>query len=256
VHCVAWGEAEAKRTNQTLAVVMKPVLPNIRFPNMFTQEIASIVKPTGLLSNKQLLALYSYLGNRRSKLNTNVCPFSTKPRKPLDPEYTSMLVWDPSRKHNSCTLSQNNTVCNASNSSNRHVAAKLVMRPKDKASYKWLVELRGSDAYAMIGVVRDSYTNLNRGGYIADSTMGGHALYTTSTWTCYDNGQSRSLSGHSGRGNRTIAIKMDMKTRNISYWKDSFKGQLIGSFPVRNGTSALRPAVTLYRGTCTIKKAP
>eukprot|EP00457_Paulinella_chromatophora_P008957 gb/GEZN01009007.1/.p1 GENE.gb/GEZN01009007.1/~~gb/GEZN01009007.1/.p1 ORF type:complete len:454 (-),score=11.94 gb/GEZN01009007.1/:6-1343(-) len=64
---LAWGHAECKRQTEekaTLPLVLKDLLPFIRFPTMRTEDIALTVTPAGVLEPDQILYLYTYLGQQ------------------------------------------------------------------------------------------------------------------------------------------------------------------------------------------------
>ena len=45
---------------------LKKVLPHIRFPNMTTEDLALLVNPTNILSNAQVISLFTYIGAKQA----------------------------------------------------------------------------------------------------------------------------------------------------------------------------------------------
>eukprot|EP00808_Paulinella_micropora_P028869 g3426.t1 len=84
---VKWGEAllelkEQKNNEQNLTDVLKDVLPTIRFPTMTTEDIATLVAPVGVLSEVQILQLFTYIAASEDgrEPGEEIAMFKTKPR--------------------------------------------------------------------------------------------------------------------------------------------------------------------------------
>jgi len=77
--CLRWALSECKRrkldtTTEHRNLVLKNVLPHIRFPTMSMDQIATVVTGSGVLNNAQLLSLYTFKGQgdgkKRTEFNT------------------------------------------------------------------------------------------------------------------------------------------------------------------------------------------
>jgi len=97
-----WGRAEIKKTSSTKG--LKAVLEEaglfqlIRFPCMDMSEVAGKVTPAGLLTEVQLLELYTYLsgkfGGLKSPLPASLKGLNTKPREGREERDTSWMLTD------------------------------------------------------------------------------------------------------------------------------------------------------------------
>jgi len=83
---VRWAKAQIrtfKTKDKDLKTVLAPIVPFIRFPLFTVQEFATYVQGAGVLSQEQLLALYTYIAQRESKVpkkHLPKVPFSSEPR--------------------------------------------------------------------------------------------------------------------------------------------------------------------------------
>jgi len=72
---IRWGRAKTKEdTSEALKATIKDLLPLIRFPLMTSADLASKVVPTSLLTQTQILQLFTYVStaDRREKLGEKI----------------------------------------------------------------------------------------------------------------------------------------------------------------------------------------
>jgi hypothetical protein len=171
---VGWAAAECKRQNkdaseENLKKVVEPVLNLIRFPTMELTEMITHVKPTGVLSEGQMLVLFTYLGAKGSvsKELEESLPYPTKPRDGCVKRWTL----DAKRKSGQITLSENKT-----QASNRGSFYSFILGDVGftKGTHAWRVtitELPASMQWILLGVsARKTFTDNNS---YSDTTLYG-----------------------------------------------------------------------------------
>jgi hypothetical protein len=163
---VGWAAAECKRLNkdaseENMKKALEPVINLIRFPAMELTEMITHVKPTGILSEGQMLVLFTYLGAKGGAVSKELeegLPYPTKPRD------GSVRKWtlDAKRKSGQITLSENKT-----QASNRGTFYSFVLGDVafSKGTHAWrvhIIELPASMQWILLGVSqRKSFTDNN-----------------------------------------------------------------------------------------------
>jgi hypothetical protein len=255
---LTWGKAEAKRKDKSdnkdeMKGVLGDLLYHIRFPCMDVTTVASKVNPSGLLEAQQMLDLFTYLGTKNAGVKGGKPPSSLSkfksvarvPRKKPD-----AFTWSTSLKHSSITLSDNGLTATGT-SSNQSVAGDVSW---EKGIHEFEMELKGTTgAYAMVGLVPSSNNAWNSGSHIGDSSFNGWALFMYSTWSTYRNGANASISGQTGQGPVVIGCRVDLDKGKCDFFRGGLKsGTNIGTL-FHDVTGPVRPAVTLYQGTVSIR---
>jgi len=118
-HLLRWGKSELKKTegkeNVTLKSVLDDLIKYIRFPIMPVSMLATVVAPTGLIDQKDLVGLFSYCSVPDPSLRKGMSDpgFPTTEREGSQKDF----VWDLKKKGRSVTLSNNNLTGQMSGSS-------------------------------------------------------------------------------------------------------------------------------------------
>jgi len=76
-----WGSAQATKSGKEVSEELKGVLEHVRFPLMATEDVASKVVPTNLLTSAQTLELFTYLAQKGAGLKTSIKGWNTKERE-------------------------------------------------------------------------------------------------------------------------------------------------------------------------------
>jgi len=163
---VGWAAAECKRQNkdaseENMKKALAPVINLIRFPTMELTEMITHVKPTGILTEGQMLILFTYLGAKGGAVSKELEEGLPYPIKPRD---GSVRKWtlDAKRKSGQITLSENKT-----QASNRATFYSFVLGDVafTKGTHAWrvhIVELPASMQWILLGVSqRKTFTDNN-----------------------------------------------------------------------------------------------
>jgi len=258
---IAWAKEQAKsiksdkKEKEVLSEVMADVMPLIRFPAMSTQDIATRVSGTGLLSNQQILDLFTYLGMRtggdkKAKLGKAIAHFTPKERKGRKPP--AWFHWDQSRKHSSLIVTSDGlTVTSTTTSYYQPIFGDCEMK---EGTFEWEVTLTQFyvNSYSLnIGVVPASYSNFSSSQMIGYS---GHIpgwCFGAGYGQKWDNGSQSSYGKTCSQGDR-IRVKVDMDAKTLEFFiNDNSQGV---AFTNLSGT--LRPALSLYGSNTVVTAFP
>jgi len=222
---VGWGKAELKRESKKteeksrLSDVMKDVLPHIRFPVMEMADVATKVTTSGLLSNEQILALYTFIGSRpadgstdKLKLPSALSAFNAKARKGS----TRCPKWDNSQTWTYAVyaLSNNNrTAIKSSQDGTIYIIRET--EPRDKGVHVIRVRCDAVGRFDnynndAIGFANDSYpwTNatLNSGG----------ALFVNGSGQLFVDNSQRQTGLFNASPGMILTFVLDMNKRTVS----------------------------------------
>jgi hypothetical protein len=256
---ILWAKEQAKsvksdkKEKEVLLEVMADLMPLIRFPAMSTQDIATRVSPLGLLSNQQILDLFTYLGMRtggdkKAKLGKSIAHFTPKERKGRKPP--AWFTWDQSRKHSSLIVTSDGlTVSSTTTSYYQPIVGTTEMK---EGTFEWEVTLSQFyvNSYSLnIGVAPSSYSNWSSSQMIGYS---GHVpgwCFGAGYGQKWDNGSQSSYGKTCSQGDR-IRVKVDMDAKTLEFFiNDSSQGVAF-----TNLSGSLRPAMSLY-GSNTVTTA-
>jgi len=243
---VKWGKAEAKKQNkdekpEVLQKLLEDVLPLIRFPTMEVAEIASIVAPTGVLEQAQLVQLFSFCAVQDEKIRALMPqpPFSSKPREGMG------WAWDEKKHGSAVTISNKNLTAQMSGSSwnNGLVTGNKLFT---NGTHYWEVKIDHSTS-DMIGVCSAS---INYSGSSAYSSQSSQIWFAHYSGPCYGSYQSSiSISAATGQ---TIGLLLQYdegsKFFSLTYYKD---GSRLGT-PFSRIPAPVVAAVELYNSPARI----
>jgi hypothetical protein len=225
---VAWGEAECKRQKlsadkpEDLKKALKGLFALIRFPCMGLQDIAVSVEKTKLLEQQQLLALFTYLGQKSSSdskptLDDCLKGMITKERKGRTP--FGVFSFDSSNKGSMMTLSNDDKTVKQTSGSNQWNSVCCKEWVKSGVHVvKMRIDGDSGSHWLFLGVVARSYSGYNdtSSGYIGHDSVswgfsnGGGYPYA------YSSGSSRNY-GTVYRQGDVITMTLDMDNKNVSY---------------------------------------
>jgi len=225
---LAWGKEEAKRQKKDpkkaseLKEALGETFELIRFPLMEIQNIATTVAGSELLSQEQMLALFTYMGSKdkkSTKLDSSLKMFSTKPRK-------ARLMWadftfDGARKGAAMVLSNDDrTVKQTYGTSqwNSIACKEWVSEGVHKVYFK--IDASTASHWLFLGVVGRGY-----GGF-TDTSSGYIGSNSSTSWGWSDGGGSSALYPNTRGGSygtrpyRTgdiVEMTIDMDNKTVSF---------------------------------------
>jgi len=166
-----WAEAEVKRKKaQDVKEAVKDVLKYIRFPAMDIASIASVVAPSNLLEQPQLVGLFSYVSVPDSSLRDKM-PDPGFPREPRAGA-VEKWTWDSKKHGRYTTLSNGDLTAQATSGSAWSYSVILGSKEfKNKDAY-WEVKLDTSND-DMIGVASPN---------VAFDTASVYSNYPSQVW--------------------------------------------------------------------------
>jgi len=144
-----WATAECKRqdlkdSTENKRTVLKEILPQVRFPVMTMEDIATFVSPSQILDAGQLLEIFTYLGQPDGKKPKTT--FQTTTRAGASDKWTL----DTSLKSSTVTLSEKNL--SARNSGSSHAYC-LGTQTWTKGQHAWRVNrVSGATEWLLLGV--------------------------------------------------------------------------------------------------------
>jgi len=177
-----WAVHECKRQKVDVSAenkkqVLKDILPLIRFPIMGMEEIATYVSPSQMLDSKQLLEIFTYLGQPDKTKKTS---FNTNHRTGAVDKWTL----DEQYKSSTIILSDKNMSCRCTASGHSYV---LGTASWSRGQHAWRVtRMNGNTQWLMLGVsTRMAYS---------DSSYSQAGVYAVSSASQrYFNGNSTSM---------------------------------------------------------------
>jgi len=222
---LAWAKAAAKRDKKSvdkadeLRSFLGEELQLIRFPNMDIQHVATTVSRSELLSQEQLLGLFTYLGSKdkkSTKIDASLKAFSTKPRK-------ARLLWadftfDSSRKGPAMAVENDDrTVKQTSGNSqwNTIGCKEWVTEGVHKVYFK--IDMSCGSNWIFVGVMSRSYAGFTdtSSGYIGCNSNAWGWTNGGSTSRTYPSGNNFGL--RSFRTGDVLEMTLDMDAHTISY---------------------------------------
>lgn len=248
---IKWGKAECKRTDvednsENLRQILKDEVPYIRFPTMSLEDVASIVLPTHILSQEEILQIYLFLGTKENQRNTIQVPFHYKVRKPRKAPNFFNFKWSKSNKHRTITLSNDDTVT----STDRGSGWQSIFADKqvpDKGVFQWSITLDEYDTRntynVVIGVVPSSFSNWSHNTFCGFNTSStGWTFITGNGMKCH-NGEPVEYSDIVCNEGDKIGVKVDMFKNEISFLHN---GRDLG-VAWDNVSKSIRPCLSLVQ---------
>jgi hypothetical protein len=158
-----WGKAEAERTKETQAEVLKDIIPHIRFPLFKMEEVVAKVQPLKLLTAEQMLSVYTWMG--ASKTNKPKCVFKAEKRgSGGSDEWT----WSTSKKPTTVTVSEEGVKLTSSGSNWQNVGGDIVFT---EGVHEWEVTLDSYDTTNSYNVVLGVTPSSNESYWTSSSLM-------------------------------------------------------------------------------------
>jgi len=231
----------SKEDDEQLTILMEDILPYIRFPIMGMNDIASKIQPTNLLSDEQIMELYTYMGKKlvgqKPKL-PKCLKFGVKERKGRAPPV--WFKWDPNKKHSGCVLSKDGLLITTSQTTYQPTFGNISLA---KGVHEWEIFCKQlyTDTYACtIGVVPANNTGWNNSHMIGYSGhingwafSCGHAQKYNYSMTPY---------GKNAKTGDTIKVKLDCDKKTLEFFHN---GKSMG-VAFTNVSPPVRPAVSCY----------
>jgi len=180
-HCINGQKLKPKKTEgATVKSVSADLIKLIRFPTMEINQIATIVAPTALLEQSQLVGLFSYISVTDEKTRAMFPDpgFPTTPRE--GSVSTSEWSWNPSKKGRNVTLSNNNlTAAGAGSSWNYN----LITGNKEfkNGNHYWEIKIDYSSD-DMVGVVSPTVPHDAVSVYTSYSSQGWWVHHSSGTY--------------------------------------------------------------------------
>jgi len=220
---IAWGEAECKRQKLSsdktddMKKVLKTLPTLIRFPCMGLQDIAVSVEKTKLLEQTQLLALFTYLGQKTSdskpSLDDCLKSFSAKDRKPRMP--VGAFTFDDTRKGYQMTVSnENTTIKQTSGTTTWNTALCKEWVKSGVHVVRFRIDADPSNHWMFLGVAGRSYSNYS--SYCGSDSYGWAYTRGGTTARGYQGGSSKNYGSLWNVGD-VITMTIDMDSKSLSY---------------------------------------
>jgi len=258
---IAWGKERVKESKSdkkekdALIEALADVMPHIRFPTMSTQDLATKVSAQGLLSNQQILDLFTYLGmktggDKKAKPGKSLAAFPTKDRKGRKPP--CWFRWDTNRKHSSLIVGSDGlNVTSTTTSYYQPIFGDIEL---SEGTYEWEIVLQQFyvNSYSLnIGVAPASYTNYSASQMIGYS---GHVpgwAFGAGYGQKWNNGSQTSY-GRTCQQGDVIRVKLDMDNKTLEFFiNDSSQGVAFTDI-----TGPVRPAMSLYGSNSVLLQFP
>jgi len=242
-----WTDEDQKK----FVVLMEDILPYIRFPIMTSQDIATKVKPMNLLSNHQVLELFTYFAKisagQKPKLGKSL-KFSSKERKGRAPP--ALFRWDKSKKHGTLVLSSDCLTASSTTSNYQPVFGDTIM---EKGVFQWEVILKTmyNNTYSVnIGVVPATQTGHNQNFMIGYSGhINGWAFACGHGYKYHSSQTPYGSICHTGD---VVRVKLDCDKKTIEFFKN---GKSLG-VAWTDLITPLRAAISLYGTNTTVLQFP
>jgi len=239
--CLAWAKAECKRKSLTESpennkVVLKDIYTLIRFPNMDIADIASVGSTCGLLDQTQLVALFTYIGQKAvtksPSMDSCLKEFSSKARKPREP--LGAFSFDESSKGSMQQISNEGKTIKQTSGSNQWNTVRSKQWVKSgKYKVKFRIDGDSGTHWIFLGVVNRQFTRYNdtSSGYLgSDSNSWGYTPGGSYPYG-YNGGSSRNYGVVYRQGDVvTMSLDMDAKTMGFAVNSQDF-GVLYTNLP-------------------------
>jgi len=236
-----WAEVEAKKTeSKDLKLVVKDLIKLIRFPTMEINQVASVVAPSLLLEQAQLVTLFSYVSVPDEKVRALLPDpgFPTAPRE----GGASSFAWDTKKHGRNVTLSNNNLTAQTSGSSWYNG---LVLGNKEfkAGNHYWEIKLDHSTD-DMVGVVSPSINPDASSAYSSCPTQCWFVHHGSGTYGG-SIGVKTSLDCGARTGD-TLGFGLTWNKTTSTFDMAVYKNKRIVGTPFRNIPGPLVAAVELY----------
>jgi len=228
--CLRWALSECKRrkldtTTEHRNLVLKNVLPHIRFPTMSMDQIATVVTGSGVLNNAQLLSLYTYKGQGAGKKRTE---FNTTERAGSKDKWTL----DSVQKSTSIVLTNGNLTARNTSSGYAYCLATVTFT---KGQHAWRITRDTSNTnWLFLGVSRKLPHN--------DSSFSQHTAWgITSANQQFLAGTAATMTTNFSTGPLEVLLDCDEGTLSIANFSSNQR-YLLAGLPK---SSALTPHVCM-----------
>jgi len=200
-----------KETEENLRLVVKDVIPLIRFPIMTMQEMVTVVSPSNLLDRSQQLEIFTYIAN-------DVKPsirFSAKRRR-----NTATFTWDPSKKHDGLTISNDGLTITSTGTQWKSCAGDTAF---SEGVHQWQVTLTSYDTSntynVAIGVIPTSYSQWQATTLCGYGTTPGW-VFVTGQGRLSHQGNNYTLTpyGAACRQGDVIGVSLDLDQHSLEFF--------------------------------------
>jgi len=221
---VSWGKAEAKRQKkdpsktEDVKEVTKNVFLLVRLPLLEVKDIAVSLEKSGLLSEDQMLDLFTYLGSKSIscvKPGASLKLFSSKPRKGRTP--IGAFRFDPEHKGAALVLSNDDrTVKQSYGNSQWNSCSCTTWLSEGVHKVKFRIDNSTGSQWIFLGAISRSYSGWTdtSSGYVGcNSTAYG---FSSGGGTSYKYPGSTSY-GRTFRTGEVITMNVDMDAKTIGF---------------------------------------
>lgn len=220
---------------------MEDIIPFIRFPVMNAEDIGKKVSPMGLLSNAQVLDLFTYMAKVSAGLKPKLgksLKFGNKVRKGREPP--TWFRWDKKLKHSSIQLSDDRLTVKSTATTYQPIFGDTVL---EKGISEWEIQIDTmySNTYSLnIGVVPAKSTGWSSSQMIGYS---GHVegwAYACGHGQKYH--QTQTSYGKVCSGGDVVKVRMNCDKKELEFFLND-KSLGIAYTGI---TLPVRPAMSLY----------
>jgi len=254
-HLLRWGEAEMKRT-QGEGVTMKScvgdLLKYIRFPIMPISQIASVVAPSQVLDQKDLVGLFSYA----SVQDENIRKLLPSPGFPTTEREGSvaMWTWDTKKKGRFVTLSNNNLTATTSGTGGWQGGLILGTKEFKSGDQYWEVKVDQSQS-DMIGVANPNINSSTDSAYSNCASQVWFYHYNSGLYGGTIGTKDTSFTTSVATGD-TLGFFLEWNKSNSTYNLHIYKQRSRIGTPFRNIPPPLVAAVELYYSPARVTLVP
>jgi hypothetical protein len=238
-----WAEAELKRTQvegADLKSIVKDLIKLIRFPTMEINQVATVVAPSGLLEQSQLVGLFSFVSVQDEKVRA-LLPDPGFPTQPREGGGAS-FAWSPSKKGRNVTLSNKDLTATTSGSSWNNG---LILGTKEfkNGNHYWEIKIDHSTD-DMVGVVSPT---------IPHDVSSAYSSYASQCWFVHHGsgtyGGSVGIKSSLDCGARTgdtLGFSLTFNKTSSTFDMGVYKNKKLVGTPFRNIPAPVVAAVELY----------
>lgn len=213
-----WSEAECKRKDLNpcdpvdLRRVMDGVIDLIRFPLMSIKEFTGKVVPTEILTEEELLDVYTYIASKKSGAKNVTTRFNAQERMHLSFEFK----WARGGTQGIIEPKQKQTFNRTPGTSGYCCVIADTAMPPNSGKYFWAVKvlaLSTSDWHCGVGVATQA---LNMNNYLS-STVAGWAYFNQGC-RCHNSGSNSDKYGTRFEVNQTVSCLFDSDAGTLAYF--------------------------------------